>query len=637
MEYARAMRELSSAEDLRRLIETSFPSPSSLEARAVSLRLGQTLVARLVATAPRQRLFIEYPTGYGKTLAAALAAVELRNQGLVKHVLILVPSDEQRSKWLAEAEDLFGKLSDDSWGAFEATEVAALSYFRRGDVRIFVGTIQSCIGKAGKFIVDELLGQSDWLVIVDEAQYYAPEAEGQAWTAGLRSILERPGVKHWLAMSATPLRRNNKYGFLGSPNIIIPIKVAIDEGALRPPRVRAEEYVIDIGLGDDNQDNVQRVKTSDIEQWASENGGDHSISAWEMRKRVRYDSRYVSQILAHAAGILRRKETQNPGQNQLLVFAMSVRHAKHLAEAFNNIEPGFADYIGDTDDPEAARSTDENVSVMQRFKANELPCLVQVAKAGVGFDNIRCSVLLFLNIIGPSPLLAQFIGRGLRRNLSVDPAKDICDIITSMDHPGLSMMLDMQEEIAPAESGDLLGDDAGGTGSEGGPRLTEIPDWFLIEATFEHAQIFTPYDNEVREQVGRIERSQSVTARQLRSEAEGQQVELFDLVRRFMEEERRTNHEQQSVATRHAQGKALLNQAFSTVLGNVLRLRSTNNLTIDSSQRGEIAKRINTAWLREGGRRAGEATIEDMQAKYDWLQRLNRLVQTGTLPGFLNP
>jgi len=598
------------------------------------------MLARALEAGWDGSMFIEFPTGYGKTTAAVIAAHILRLRGQVTHILILVPSDEQRGKWIKDGPEAFKEVSGTALDIIDAGDHSALRYFSVEGVKAFTTTIQTATGKVGSALLDQMLSRGRWLVVVDEAQYYAPEAEGASWSSGLKAILDKPSVERWLGMSATPLRRSRRYGLLGEPDLVVPLKVALDEEAIRKLAVRAEEYVVDVQM--DDEGTPVRVHTSEVAKWAGPGAGKpdgSAITAWELRHRVRYHHKFLSQIIAHALKIFLDKLTHHPRQHQMLVFAMSVRHAKHLTEAINKVAPemGFADYIGDTDDPQAHRKPEHNKAVLDRFKANQLPCLVQVAKAGVGFDNKRCSTLLFLNVIGNSPLLLQFIGRGLRRNAEVPQEEDVCHAIVSMDHPGLELFREMDTgDVGDEDIGlDIPGPGGGGDGDCGNIRLTNLPEFFLIDATFDHAEIIEPFV--VEERLRRLRESANPEVRELIAHAEARAGgDIFAYVQKAIILERSEELTELRLAARHEQAKAQVNNARNTIATNVLALRNGTRKTIDSSQYGPIYRALDGHYIRMTGLPQKTMTVADLQAKYDWLKGVNDLVRQSKVPDFLD-
>jgi hypothetical protein len=58
--------------------------------------------------------------------------------------------------------------------------------------------------------------------------------------------------------------------------------------------------------------------------------------------------------------------------------------------------------------------------------------------------------MLFLNDVGPSVMILQQLGRGLRRNYDMEWETDICNVFLSEDHPAKAYFLD-QEALQPRQ------------------------------------------------------------------------------------------------------------------------------------------------------------------------------------------
>src|SRR4029077_3234052 len=89
--------------------------------------------------------------------------------------------------------------------------------------------------------------------------------------------------------------------------------------------------------------------------------------------------------------------------------------------------------------------------VLKRYKDNQLQCLVQVDKAGEGFNNKRSSVLVFLNLIRSSSKLAQQLGRGLRRNHALPFDQDVCFVFASADTEIATFLENLELSLGLAE------------------------------------------------------------------------------------------------------------------------------------------------------------------------------------------
>lgn len=101
-----------------------------------------------------------------------------------------------------------------------------------------------------------------------------------------------------------------------------------------------------------------------------------------------------------------------------LVFACGVKHAGLVATAFaaRGVEAPIV--IGDTD-------SDERRSIIERFKAKELRCVVNVSVLTVGFDAPHIDLIALLRPTLSARLYAQMLGRGVR----LSPGKRDCLVL----------------------------------------------------------------------------------------------------------------------------------------------------------------------------------------------------------------
>ena len=100
-------------------------------------------------------------------------------------------------------------------------------------------------------------------------------------------------------------------------------------------------------------------------------------------------------------------QVDKPKEHKMLVFAMGVSHAKLICDQINRIsDKKRADWIGvqsiikkdDNTSVQIGRSEKINTQVIEDFKEGKFDVLVQVRKAAEGFNDVKCSVLVFLNL-----------------------------------------------------------------------------------------------------------------------------------------------------------------------------------------------------------------------------------------------
>ena len=307
---------------------------------SLSLREGQAAVLDLITdptSAPRRnnQLIAELPTGYGKTLVICAVYALLREQGLVGRLLIVVPSDEQFTSYLAEIEeDMGGILNAPITGALDAASLLALKEHRKNTAEVFVTTVQTLSRNFG--VVAALLETGRWMVAADEFHRYARDNTWGKAVAQLNSVFT-------LAVSATPDRTDRaEKAIAGVPDVSISLREAVEEGAIRPVVVRSSEYALDITLKDDPT--PRRLRTSELGDELSVSGSDISIQ--EVKLELRYYDKYLHKTLLDAWGKLLELNQFSPGQHKMIVFALGVGHAKKICEQLNSLAgESIADWI----------------------------------------------------------------------------------------------------------------------------------------------------------------------------------------------------------------------------------------------------------------------------------------------------
>ena len=131
------------------------------------------------------------------------------------------------------------------------------------------------------------------------------------------------------------------------------------------------------------------------------------------------------------AGALRFWQ-KNGGGRQTLVYAVSVEHARNLANVFHNAGIPSGVLVADTPDTERAE-------LIQRFRNGRLKALVNVAVATEGFDLPDAACVLLTRPTMSLALYLQMVGRGLR------PKPDSGDCVV-LDMAGNSLRHGLAEE-----------------------------------------------------------------------------------------------------------------------------------------------------------------------------------------------
>lgn len=593
---------------------------------AFRLRRGQQQVLDLLRdplSAPRKnaRLIAELPTGYGKTVVVCASYALLRSAGIVNRMLVIVPSDEQFKSYLREIESDIAELGAPITGALKAVSVLSLKAHKTNQAEIFVTTVQSLTVNAD--VITDLLSTGRWLVGADEFHRYAKD---NSWG---RSIEQLNSV-FTLAVSATPERTDKaEKAITGEPDVRVTLKEAVEEGAIRPVVVRASEYSVDITLQGDTA--PRRLSTAELAKELAETGAD--ISAQEVKRELRYYSKYLHKAILDAWAHLNHLNNENEGQHKMLVFAMGVGHAKAVCEQFNDIAgEKVADWIGvqstvmkdDGTTVVIGRSEADNERTLDRFKAGDFSVLVQVKKATEGFNDVRCSVLLFLNLAGETVLLKQMIGRGLRRNYAVEPRaerranEDRCWIFASKDHPGLEYMKRLEDDIADPRAEDEEPDDEGGGGGHSDP-IYGIPEFYILDAQFSGEELFYPFGDQGQlisqdEAMARARAGVSTLSSASDADVQAELRKLFG-----MEPKPVSTAERIDAARKKIVGVA------RTLAGNVVRIRAARCAgTFPKSLLGDTIRAVHARWMVENPNLSHDnMTVDELRRKHDWVRELN--------------
>jgi hypothetical protein len=197
-----------------------------------------------------------------------------------------------------------------------------------------------------------------------------------------------------------------------------------------------------------------------------------------------------------------------------------------------------------------------------------------------------------------------------------------------MDHPGM----DMFREMAAGEEEDQQ---PGREGHGGGWRMIGLPAFFLLDATFDHAEIIHPF--EVEERLRSLRESASSEVRELIAQAEASAGgDILAYVKQAMLLERSEALTKMRRAARHDQAKAQVNNARHAIVRNLIGLRNGGRKTVDTSQFGPIYNALDGEHIRLTGLPQKKMTVTDLQAKYAWLQAINDQVTAKNVPDFLD-
>ena len=337
---------------------------------------------------PDARVMLQLPTGGGKTRVAG----ELLSGWL---------QDRRKAVWLTHRKELAAQTE----GMLREAGVTATSNMEwtpRSDAPTLLNGVVILMAQtvsrrnARKSVWSGY--DSDDLLVIDEAHH----ATADGWA---RAISQWPGPV--VGMTATPWRLSEREGF---DRLFNDLYCGPQTSALQSNKWLCQSRV----LSPPEEDLIHggQVDTT----------GDFSESGIELANENRD---------IWTAGALRfwRK---HGGNRQTVIYAVSVKHAKNLANMFNvaGIPAGLL--LGDT-------STDERARLIDRFQNRNIRALVNVAVATEGFDLPDAACVVLTRPTMSLSLYLQMVGRGLR------PKKDdsYCVIL---DMAGNSLRHGLPEE-----------------------------------------------------------------------------------------------------------------------------------------------------------------------------------------------
>jgi len=546
-------------------------------------------------------------------------------------MLIVVPTTQQRSQYIDGLMCDLEKLEIPFRGIQRCDSQSGwvIKESHRNTSEIFVASVQSIASDLGYFV--DLMSKGRWLVVADEFHHYGSE---KAWGQCIKDL----PYNVILGMSATPFRSDNSLTIFGKPkfDVSVTIASAYGEKAIRKVAVRVSDYIVTYSTQDDPE--PQNRKLSDFaDEWGSTDSVCSNISDYEIKKGVRYYDKYVSRIMQDAISQWIEYEALYPGQNQILVFAMSCRHAESIAKTINDIAPAsygfpapFADWIGVGEGLTGNRSDKENTEILSRFQDNKLPCLVQVNKAGEGFNNKRCSIGVMLDLVGNTPMKIQHFGRLLRVN---SDAPDLVAVIfTSEDHPAMSLFDDIEATFDEVDNRSDASDKPAAKTREYTPT---IPDIFVIDTHFHSERIVYPYGS-VEKYLEKFLEAQPDNVRNAYTQLPyDQALQIFTQgVNAALQKEHEIKHPQLTEEQKRKQVADQVNRNTGMLAGLVLT--KLYGKSYPKSAKGDLFKKINIQWKRENCSHS-DATIDDLSQKNKWLQSIcSDINSTGVVPTWLH-
>ncbi|MGL5361076.1 MAG: DEAD/DEAH box helicase, partial [Shewanella sp.] len=314
------------------------------------------------------------PTGAGKSIVIAELARIAKGRVLVlTHVKELVAQNAEK----------VGLLTAD------ASIYAAGLNQKTASGKTVVASIQSAARALAQFNVPFSL------VIIDECHRVSKEPTSQ-YQQVLTHLRQHNPKLRLLGLTATPYRlgtgwifKQHYHGKVGSAELAVfaqcifelPIRPLIKQGYLTPPKL------LD-GLS-----------------------AQYDFSAIKPNDNGEYPEATVNALLNHAGrattAIVKQLIELSAQRQGIIIFAATVRHAEEIATLLSHHNASYAMITAQTADQER----DE---LIERFKAQALKFLVNVAVLTTGFDAPHVDLIAILRPTASVSLFQQMIGRGLR-------------------------------------------------------------------------------------------------------------------------------------------------------------------------------------------------------------------------------
>jgi len=567
----------------------------------------QDLIEYLPQIQRGDTLSVQWPTGYGKSIGFALVWKHCHETALANRLLMIVANDTQRQQIVNDFEGdclLVGGPCQGGVWSFERS-AGDLRMAMIGNVHVFVCTVhqlEASMNRGGVNTLKDLLQVqgTKWLVGFDEFHHYG---EAMAWGDAAKLAMEH--TEFSLAMSATPYRRGADTIF-PEPRLCVSYREAEEDQCVKPMVCHSYEY--SVAVIQDGEE-VANYTTTELHRMA-----DGEIDQWEERKNIRYSPQYLHPLIIHPIRRLRDLRAQTGKRLQMLVRAMSCRHAKMVCEQIKQFADGLSvDWIGTGT---SGRSDKENREIISRFcppkddqgkrPNGDIDVLVQVSMAGEGFDSVNVCEIIDLFPVSSRALSGratqdkQFYGRGSR---IVPGAENLAlSVNVPSDHPlhawaGRSLATWM---------------DACGSGNEAKPQ--EAPEapafdpWDFPELSREREiELITVITDKRSFERFKEEASKRRPYDPIKDEAE--LAELYKIGQNAFQKE-------QSKQVRAFQVREYLD----ALVGRIALIRAKQSEEVSGAVIGRFKKEANTAIKKQFGRSREEMTDDELETAASWLR-----------------
>ncbi len=430
------------------------PSPSEASAALPGITLGDGFRlrdgqaaflekwAKALERGERNALGVFVP-GYGKTVTALASFVVAKELGVADRLVVFVPRGNLRDQY-ADPEELaatFRRL-----GAPPLAFCVADSdrvFLKNLDTDLVVTTYQYASGERGNDALLEYCRAGRALFVFDEVHHLADDG---TWARAVERFPHAASV----ALSGTPVRSDSKTLF-GVPFTEGPdgeqFYEALHEVTMREAHAeggilkRVDAHVVDYAIrmvhGDTGEE--AEVTLSELREAAP---SAHELDVYLARRKLRFHEVYLETLLGpafarfaekrqalQAAMLKSGRAARGPFRNhQMLVIAMSNRHAAAVLEFVRRRFPRYAAARIGQDLPAAERAED-----LAAYREGRLDVMVQVDMIGEGTDIKPISVIVKADLVRALSKTMQQVFRGMRHVADWPEDQNRCDIYAADD------------------------------------------------------------------------------------------------------------------------------------------------------------------------------------------------------------
>ena len=406
-------------------------------------RAGQYTFLRKLASAldtgASHHLGVFVP-GYGKTITALSSYVIARALGVAQRLVIFVPRGNLRDQY-ADRDELAALFTNIGAGSVSFSVADSEQVFLKNlETEIIVTTYQYASGEGGAAALRTFCERAPTMFVFDEVHHLS---EDGMWA----SVISTFDCACSVSLSGTPIRSDNKPLF-GVPTEEGPkgesFYHALHEVGMRDAHAEGkilkavEAHVVDYHLTMVREDTGERVELtlSDLAEQARDS---NDVDAYLARRKLRFHDVYLETLLDPAfARFLEKRERlasvsddrkATAGRaHQMLVIAMSNRHAAAMLAFINRRYPGFTAARIGQDVPARDRK-----KRLLDYREGRIDVMVQVDMIGEGTDIKPISVIVKADLVRAWSKTMQQIFRGMRYCGDFPKAENVCDVYSADD------------------------------------------------------------------------------------------------------------------------------------------------------------------------------------------------------------